>query len=820
MRALLFNLFIFLFIGNVSGQVSGKLITSTGQAVPSVNILVLNKEDSAVVKRALSNDKGIYMIDNIANGNYVLHFSSVGFSDFDSPAFEISASQKNKDFGTQIMKETVKQLEDVVVKTEKPLYKQQIDGIVINVENSILTKGSSALEVLERSPGIIIDYRNNSISLNGKNDVRVMLNGKLMNMSIDQVVALLRSMSANNIEKIELLTTPSAKYDAEGSAGIINIVLKQTKKQGTTGTFSVTGGYGWGEKGTASLNLSHNSKRTNLYSSYTFSHDRTYSDLFITSSQNMPALGGQLYVESWDTTKATRNNHDATLGIDFKLNTKTMIGGSLIYSNSSESYSTFTRATYNILPDSLLLFSGIVKGINGWQNLMPSLYLERVIKEGEKINFGLDYLWFKNNDPSNVSNSFLNKNGTAAGTNDSLFSPIQKGFANTIIQVGVAKIDYTKQVNKKIKLETGIKGSYTRSGSEAGIQSMVNGAWVSRVETSNNILMKESIGAAYISATAQLKSVTMTIGARYEYANTRMNDAIKQTIIVNRRQGALFPNILLSKKLNDNSELQLSYTKRISRPSYNDLASYVTYSDPSAVFTGNPLLKPTITNNIKLGYNYRGYTFSLLFSRDDYPIARYQLTESPARNLLYVSPQNVTYQNNITLQVNTPFKVNDWWKMNYGFVGGLRQFKVDYTILPVEKTYYAYSANFSELFKLPGQFSAELSGWYNSTSYNGETKVDGFGALNVGIKKDLKNNGGSFQLAVSDVLRTVHINTYYGTLTEEAFSIKNHVAINTESAVFPIIKLTYSKSFGTSTVKPQRKQDIGSSDERDRIRKD
>ena len=157
--------------------------------------------------------------------------------------------------------------------------------------------------------------------------------------------------------------------------------------------------------------------------------------------------------------------------------------------------------------------------------------------------------------------------------------------------------------------------------------------------------------------------------------------------------------------------------------------------------------------------------------------------------------------------------------MNYSFAGGWRKYKEEYTLHPFEKTYFGYSLNFSQTFKLPANFSAELSGWYNNTSYNGTTKVDGYDVLNIGFKKELKNNGGSFQLSVSDLLRNESFNVYYGSLTQEAFFIKSHVYITTESAKSQIIKLTYSRSFGDNNLKGQRKQSNGSEDERERITK-
>lgn len=691
--------------------------------------------------------------------------------------------------------------------------------MVVNVQNSILTKGSSALSVLERSPGVVIDHRNNSISLNGKDGVMVMINGKLMRMALSQVVALLNGTSANDIEKIELLTSPPSKYDADGNAGLINIVMKKDKNQGTSGSITLTGGYGYREKGVAGFNLSKNTGKVSTYGSYSFSHDRTYSYMFIHSTQNMPVLGGNLDVIVYDTTRSNQNNHNATAGIDYKINSKITVGGNIIYNASSSTSVSGTHAIYNVLPDSLLTFNGRISGNNHWKNFTSSVYLEKEMNVGEKLNFDLDYLHFQNDNPSEVKSSFLNADGTRAGSNDSLFAPNQQGFAGTSIQVGVLKSDFSKQISKKIRMETGIKQTYSEGKSLSGIESFIDGKWVNRSETANQINMKESISAGYLSLSALLNpSMSLNFGARFEYSHTHMDDPKTNLNTIDRRLGKLFPNISVTKKFNENNELQISYSKRISRPSYTDLASYVSYSDPTAVYTGNPMLKPTTTDNIKLGYNYRNYSFSLLFSHDDHPIARYQITQRPEGNLLYVSPQNVDFQNNVTLQASLPIKINNWWTMNYSIVGGLRNFKVSYTLIPVEKTYFGYSGNFSQIFNLPKSISAEISGWYNGASYNGSIKTRGFGMLNFGVKKTLKENVGSFQLSISDILRTMQINNYYGTLTTEAFSVKNHVAFNTESRVSPIFKLTYFKSFGGNFGKNQRNFSSGSKDEADRLK--
>jgi iron complex outermembrane recepter protein len=808
MERLLLNILLICMLQGAYGQVSGKLTNNTGHPIPYVSVLLLRSSDSSLIKAASTDETGAYQLQYSSEGKYILQISCIGYDTWHSPEFELTASSPAKDFGTQVMKANLQTLGDVTVRATKPLIQQNAYGTIVNVESSILTKGSSVLQVLERSPGVVIDRRNNDIAMNGKSGVMIMLNGKLMRMSIAQLLTLLDGMSADDITTIELLTTPPAGYDAEGSAGLINIILKKNRKQGTNGSFSLSAGYSRGEKGTGSINLIHNRRNISLYGSYSYLHNRTGNDLLITSTQDMPDFGGKLAVLFTNHSKMVQTGQDARGGVDIKLNPATTIGGNLSWSSSRYQYTALNHLLYNVLPDSLLTFDGTIIGDSRSNTMISSAYFEKNISKADRLSMDINYIYFNHNMPSDINSSFINSKGNRAGNDDTMYSPVQHGHANTTIQVGVGKIDYTKQLNEKIKLETGIKNTHTTVSSSSGLASLVNGAWENRDETVNDIKMNETISAIYTSMSAQLNSVTsLVIGARYEYAHTRMYEAKNGELTVNRKLGVLFPTLFLTRKLNERSDLQLSYTKRISRPTYNDLASYAVYADPTAVVTGNSFLKPTITNNIKLGYNYKSYAFALLFSRDDNPIVRWQLTESAARDLILVSPQNLAWQNNINLQVNVPVRINSWWSMSYGFTGGWRHFKLRHTNHPVEKKYMGYTLNFTQSFSLPKNFSAELSGLYNSVSYNGTIKAIGYGTLNAGMKKELQNNKGSFQASVTDFLGTLRTHSYNGAVTTEAFDIKSHVRYSAESRKFPIIKLSYYRSFGSASPKNQRKRD-------------
>lgn len=801
-------------------QLSGKLATTHNEPIPFANVLLLNPADSTLIKGTLTTEAGAYSLTNIPTGQYLLRFSAVGFKTYNTAPFTITNTQPPQDFGTQALEEISLQLQEIVVQADKPLYQQEVDRTVINVESSVLTQGSSALQVLERSPGITLDPRNNSLVLNGKSSVMVMLNGKLMRLPTAQVVAMLSGMSANDIEKIEILTTPPARYDAEGNAGMINIITRKNQAQGTNGAVSATAGYGWKEKAAGSVNLTHNRGAISTHASYAFLHDHSKGGWHALSTQNMPAMGGLLDVDFQNMEKVIANSHNATLGIEAAIR-KTTLGASLAYATSHANRNIVNAGRYIIIQaDSTLPMIARIDGRRQWQNIIAGIYIEQQLRESEKINLDADYLRYTNENPTDINTTFFDPNGNEIAPAGSIFSNHQRSIAHAPIEVGVLKADYNRQLNPKLKIEAGLKGTLTHSNSQATIQTLVNNAWVSNTRTENNIDMKESIGAAYTEFQWQITpAANLRAGARYEYSHTQLN-AAKPENNVNRKLSNIFPAIFFSKKLGEQSELQLSYTKRISRPSYNDLASYLIYNDPMSVETGNPTLLPTLTDNLKVGYVYSGYAFSILASRDNHPIVRYQLSDSPAHDLMYVAPQNMAWQNNLTLQATTPIKATPWWTMSYTAAGSLRQFKLEHTQEKLEKTYLTYTLNGSHTINLPAKLYLEISGWYNAFQFDGSKRLQAFGTLNAGLKKELKNNAGSFQLTVSDILKSIRYSNSYGYLTPEVFAIRSNVVYRPESANAQIIKLTYTRPFGKTGTKEQQPRANTSKDERDRIRKE
>lgn len=705
-------------------------------------------------------------------------------------------------------------LSSFTVRGGRRLLQQQQGGITINVENSLLTKGSSVLEVIERSPGVLVDRRNSGIALNGKEGVAVMIDGRLLRLPADQLFSLLAGLSANDVASIELLTTPHAGYDAEGTAGLINIVLKKSRKKGRYGMVSLTGGYGVGEKAAAGVSLTHNTEKVRLSGAYNYSHDRGYYRWQAKASQNNPFLGGPNTSDGGNETRAVSNSHTFTGTFEAILPNRVTVGASLNYGHSLATPHDVTDGRYIVEPDSLLVLHVDTRGGNRWNNFSGSLYASKKMGEGHTLSADADLLVYTNQNPTRSETSFINEEGAPAGGGQGLFGPRQQGYAHTNIQVGVAKADYKGVFKDGFTLEGGTKFSYTKSTSLSGIQVLQNGSWEDAAGTTNDMLMHETIGAAYLSANIKIGvSARLVTGGRYEYTRTDIKDEASGKSIVSRAGGKLFPDVFFSHKINE-GELQVSYTERISRPAYNDLASFIVYAGPTSSNTGNPLLKATTSSNVKAGYVYKGYSFAVAYTRDNNPIVRYQIVAGPSGNL--VSPQNLLYLRSFSLQALVPVYVNPWWSMQYSLTGDFRHFKEDFTEFPAEKRYFAYTLNGTQTFRLPRGYGIELSGYFNSLYYNGTRKTEGYGTLNMGFKKELGNDGGTLQLSISDVFCSLRTTSYFGMLTKEAFSLKSRVLGFGESGVFPVIRLSYVRSFGKGGQASSAKDNL--TDEKERVR--
>jgi hypothetical protein len=760
-------------------QVTGRLTDDKGNPLSFASVALIRTADSTLLRSASSNDSGAFRLSAAPRGHYLLKVTCLGYASYLSAPFGLDTAY---DAGTIALRVAGRQLNEVVIGSSRPLVEQATGGLVVNPQSSIMTKGSTVLEVLARSPGVIVDPQTNAISLNGKSGVMVMLDGKLLRLSADQLATLLNGKRGEDIDKIELLTTPPAKYDADGNAGLINIVTKRNKKAGTSGSVSASAGYGKGGKAYAGAQLNDNRGKISLHGEYSYSQAKSYSFLLAQGSNDNTILGGPSRFHYNGESNPAYDYQGFSAGMDYRAGNNTTIGGSIEYDNTTEHNNSHNFGDY-ALPDTSLAYDSQLSGTNHIHYLHPNFYLEKTINKTQKLTVNLDYFRNRTDHPTQVQSNFSN----------SLFAATQRNHATANIQVSILQADYTNTLSKKLQLETGLKATGTHSQSNSAIENLLNGTWVpASAGTSNDLTTLERIGAAYAVLNWNPDSLTsLSAGTRYEYSSNTTGHSSNAQYDVDRKLGKLFPDIFLSRKLNTADQLQISYTERITRPSFADLASYVAYNDPTSVFTGNPALKPTVTHNFKLAYNKGDYLFSVLYSHDTNPIKGVQGVPGPTPGLVYLMPENADWQNNLTAQVNILIKIAAWWQMNYNFTGGWHRYRISYFPALLLHSYFSYSINFTESFPLPKNYAVELSGYYNSASYDGNNRNYSDAVVNLGIKK------GDFRLSVADLSGSGNYRGFAGALITDAFATRVNIDYRPESYFRPIIKLSYSHSFGS-----------------------
>ncbi len=769
------------------GQISGRLIAVDSTPVAYANILLENKSDNTNRLSMVSNAAGLFVFHRLDTGRYTLTATAIGY---DRLVMTVAYNGDSINLGTMAMTEQSIQMDNIVIRNRKPEISQTTEGLTIDISKSLTAKGNSLLELLEKLPGITIDRRNNGLLLNSKSGITVSVNGSPIRISGDQLIQWLSTQNAENIEKIELLTAPGVAYDADGN-GIINIIMKQEEKPGTYASLSLMAGYGWREKAQASLQLSHHNQKLTTRASYTFSYDNTTTAFHGVGGETLPSTG-KMSFDFVNASPSTPASHNFNAGLEYRFTPKWTLNGNVLLNTSNRNFNTKNQGIYGLQADSILLFNGHIAGNNSWKNIITSAEASYIINPKNKLIITADYLRYTNEISTDIESYFQNKCGTEIYLNNQPGN-WQKGSTHADINIGVMKTDFQRQITNRLKLAAGIKTTYSYTANESGVLFLDNGDWKERTGFDNRVTVNEKIYAAYISNMFNPdSSLNISSGLRFEYYTTGFDGKHIQ-------KSRLFPNIAITKKLSTAREIQLSFSSRIQRPTYNDLASYLIYNDPFSVFTGNPFLKPAYTYSVRSGYKHRRLTFSLQYDYSKNLIANGQNVAGGVPSVAYISPQNISYQKSLLLQVIIPYNLTDWWTMQYTLSTGWNKFRLDYNIHPVEKSFLHYAINFNQSFRLPAQYSIELSGWYSSRSYWGNSRNLPVGSVNAGVKKVLKENYGTLQLTITDIFRTMYGHGYYGEFSQDAFSSYYHIRWESESARFPIFRLSYSVNFGKKT---------------------
>ncbi|GAA4455843.1 outer membrane beta-barrel family protein [Nibrella saemangeumensis] len=780
-------------------RVQGSVKDPTGKDLPFVSIALLHAKDSSLAKGAVTTEQGSYRFENVPNGRYVIAASSVAYQKQKSGVFDVAADVT---VPALTLTEASRTLNEVTVNAQKPLYEQQIDRMVINVQSSIMAAGSTALDVLERSPGVTVDRSNKVLSMNGKQGVMVMLNGKLSRIPLTSLIQMLGSMNAGNIEKIELITTPPAQYDAEGNAGLINIVTKRSPDLGTNGSWSANFGYGRWERAGMSGNINRRTEKLSLFADYSgqMNHVIRLYDSYRLISQPVP-------VRTDITIRRDERDwiHNGQAGLEWNLSRRTSFSSLLtLYNFQSNQYCSNTASvtregqpfTQTYIDDDELNDTWVYTG---------NVNLRHTLKKGE-ISADIDFIRFFNNNPHRYQfdTDYLQEGRTT--------SELVRNEKRTPIRLWVAKADYSLNLNEAFKLSLGAKSTLAHFDNKIRFENLRENSWLIDSSLSQHVQMNETIWAGYVNLNGKLtpKDVVQA-GLRYEHTQTDLR-TIEGTPLVYRNYGNWFPTVYWMRTLSPSSSFRLAYSQRISRPSFGQLAPFLYFVDPTTSGGGNERLLPTLATNIQASYRFKkNYQLTVEHTWFNHPIS-YNTIVIPAENRQITSPENLDQARNLSVSFSFPLAVTKWWQMQTSLlsVRQANQFTQEGITRRQQQIFGRLTS--TQTFMLPSGFSAEVSGFYQSRTLIGVMVRRPFGVLNLGVKKQLPNHKGSLRLSGEDVFWT-----NYAVIDVSNPAQGYSVHSGGRGYHNRLLRLTYTRTFGNQKIKVNSSRVTGSDDERRRV---
>lgn len=767
------------------GQITGTILEEDGSPLPTANVLLLHPADSSVVKGAVTDNSGVYQLTGITPGPYLLSVSMIGFRRYVSSVFDVN--QSSIEFNEIILRLSLEQMGEVGVTARRPLFEQKIDRLVVNVQSSITSSGSSVLQVLEKSPGIQVNRQSNSISMSGKSGVRVMINDKFVQLPIDAVIQMLNGMSAANIEQIELITTPPARYDAEGDAGIIHIKMTEFTEMGTTGMVGGNAGLNYAEILGGNFNISHRGERLAMFLDYSINYDRTQ-----TTWDNKRFLVTDNFTEQVimeNTRNPSTGVQNARMGLEFKMGQKTT-GGLLVTGyqrlwetrDISDNFNRFS-------PSSSLLTEMSARETNRWRNGLINVSLDHDFSKNRSLRFDADYLYYKNNNPSFYVNRFVEGD---INRMDSESIDVEK---ETPIHIRVVKLDYVEVVSDKFTVETGVKGSLSDFTNKVSVSNLVQSVWVVNDTFSQDADLSEKTGAIYLSGNwSPVETIQVNAGLRFEYTD-RFLSTPDSPGLVDVQDGYLFPSLFVQKSLPNDKRIGFSYSRRITRPTFNDLAPFVFFLDPDTFLSGNPDLEPATSDALKLDYNHKQLLVSLQYSYTKDEIVAFQPVVDPDRNEQTFSTQNLSYFQSYGFTASLPVFFAPWWELRANVSGTYQVFRTAHMDDNQTRDIYGYSANLTHSIDLPRDFSLEVSGYYQSKTSAGILQFKPLGAVNAGIQKRIASGKGTLRLSADDLFST-NLWRYSAKIPGANLDTSGIYDFNNRN-----VKLTFTWNFGNSKIK-------------------
>ncbi|MGN7821146.1 outer membrane beta-barrel protein [Chitinophaga sp. 22536] len=794
-------------------KIAGKVIRTGDQPVEFATVTLLKAGDSSLVKGAIADINGKYEFEQIKQGKYLIAAAAVGMNKAYSKPFEVGTTGVT--VPALAMDAASKSLKAVDVTARKPFVEQKADKMVVNVESSITAAGGNAMEVLEKSPTINVD-KDGNISMKGKGGVIIMIDGKPTNMSSQEVTELLKSMPASNVEQIELIANPSAKYDAAGNAGIINLKLKKNKNYGTNGNVSLAVAQGLRPRGNGGINLNHRNEKVNLFGSYNYSHRESEQNLDV--YRTMTNNGHYQVFDQNNSDRYKSDYHAAKVGLDYFISKNHTIGvmADLARRDRNNPTQAFTKIGNGSIIDSMLRTNSAEN--SRWQRGAYNVNYRGILDStGKELNIDLDYARNTNKQTSSIF--AVSRDGADKGI---LGSDTSRNNQPSSIEIKTAKIDYVHPLKGGAKLEAGLKTSFVTTDNDARFDSLRAGNWIKDENRSNHFIYKENINAAYVNFSKQFKKVHVQVGLRGEqtHINGYSESTQKEQLKIVKNDSSyfnLFPSAALTYELNKNNTFGLTYSRRIQRPDYEELNPFESYLDRYTKQAGNPYLRPQYSNAFELTHTFKEFLItSLGYTHTKDMMTRIlEAAVDPASgdtSAIRYRYQNVAKADNFSLNVSVPVPITKWWT---SFTTASLLYNMYETVVDknnVKLSSFGFFGRTQQTFTLAKNTTAELTFLYVAPQVleEGLFKMKSMYSLDLGLQQKVMKGKGTLKLSVADIFNT----QYFRGSFDNAGRTTALVSRNDVRQV----RLSFNYRFGNSNVKAARTRETGLEAEQNRVK--
>jgi iron complex outermembrane recepter protein len=690
----------------------------------------------------------------------------------------------------------------VVVTTQKPYIENQLDKTVLNIDSRPTAAGQNALELLKQAPGVVVDG-NENISISGKTGVNVLIDGRSAEMTGQDLAQLLKSIDAENIKQVEIITNPSARYDAAGNAGIINIRLKKSLVNGFNGRAAAGMQQSTHSRQNISSNFNFRKNKYNLFANA--GYGKGYQ---VTTANNDRNTGSGSFIQRGN--EGDRfDDVNARLGADYSINKKNVLGILWMHNYHNTTMDNFNHTT--LLKTSAADTNVFSRSVAPFKNGRSNVNLNYKYS-GSKSEFNADADFTR-------FNSSLDNILTSSFTNAALVKYADNAAQNNVavgINIYSLKADYTRQLPKiNGKLEAGAKMAVTKTNNNLAVNNAAAGIWLADTGKTNRFAFDENINAAYTSFSGQWKKLSFQAGLRAEQTTIKGVSTDLKGSRITRPDTAyinLFPTVFVQYAVAKNHSIGLSYGRRIDRPGYQDQNPFIYALDAFNSERGNPYLLPQISNGVELSYVYKGAASIKI----KYAVTNRlfeQVTFQDGNNTILI-PQNTGNRKMLNISLSSPVQFTKWWSgyiqaepFYQRYKGNLTGFGNNNNIQSASWGFNGYIGNW---INIKGGYSLELSGWFNFQNVSTIYKSKPIGSINTGIKKNMLHNKATIKLSVNDIFNTQR---WAQTVNNGSLNMSTYRKWESRN-----ISISFSYRFGNQKIKNERERETGNEAEVGRIK--